>query len=1155
MIAHHLGAQRRCSVRLSAGVLTLVAGAAAWAGDSAQCLFYPHGAVPVSQSPRAIAAGDLGESAFDHIVTISPSGNLLSILETPGPGESYFERATIPVPPNTTGVVIADVTNDGLDDIVYLTESNATLTLLARTGEITFAGPVTVPVGATPTDLTAFAHSLAFGDEIAVVCTDGSIRVFGGALLAPIVSVTLDIGANPGRGLIVAGDFFGTGTPDSGLVVSFSQIAELNRISIQKGMLVPASFNVAPPSFRHTALAAGNLDGDGATDIVFAGTNLGSNLWGTVVNIPNPVVNSDSAGPAPVVDAIVGQFTDDTNADFVLLTDAGTDNGVAELYLGAGNGDNIDNIPNPVQRGPVAMVRLDADADGDDDFAVANAISSSVSIVLGNSPLGDPDVPLAFDAALGAGTSPSASAVGDFNGDGLLDIATTNRSSNNVSVRIATAPGRYGPERRFSVGIRPTGIAAGRLDPDTRDDLIVSNELTDNVSVLRWNAAGQTFFPATSVAVGDGPSDVVLGDFDNDGDLDAAVSLRNANSVRLLINNSGVFNPGDSAGTGGDPVRLAVGELTGTAGLDIAVACAGNGSASIIVGDNAGQIELTTNVIAAFFEVVDVAVADVDLDMIDDVLILSAAPPTLQVARGLGNEMFDELRSTFLPNTASSLAVGEIDGRLGVDVVVGTTDSRFQVLLSPQGTPFFLAQSVRVTGNNGGMRDVVLADLNNDGVDDVVATLSGVNQTAVALNIDRDGPAETVLSAAPTILPPGTIVEGTAVSISAPPFGQEIASFQWLRNGVPVSGDPFDQTQSPVLLISPASPNESGTYTIRGTNACGDAFISLPVELVVLVDPDRDDDGIPNQFDNCPDVFNPDQADDDNDGIGDRCEIVDDTDFDNDGTPDNTDNCPAFANADQSDIDGDGRGDACDNCPETANPNQADSNNDFVGDACTTNDDTDGDGVPNSQDNCPDVANELQEDADKDGVGDACDNCPDVSNPDQDPSACVTDSDKDGVPDDMDNCPFIANADQTDDDDDGRGNPCDNCPIVSNDQTDTDTDGVGDVCDNCPTVANPDQTDLLGCTLTEQARGDVTNGIGDACECDGDANRDGQITFADITTVLANFGTVWYECPGTCTDAGRCQGDANRDGFVSFLDITTVLANFGLSCTSTPVGR
>jgi hypothetical protein len=71
---------------------------------------------------------------------------------------------------------------------------------------------------------------------------------------------------------------------------------------------------------------------------------------------------------------------------------------------------------------------------------------------------------------------------------------------------------------------------------------------------------------------------------------------------------------------------------------------------------------------------------------------------------------------------------------------------------------------------------------------------------------------------------------------------------------------------------------------------------------------DSDGDNVPDDFDNCPLVSNPDQTDTDADGAGNTC----DADDDNDGVADTADNCPLTSNPDQADFDLDGIGDTCD---------------------------------------------------------------------------------------------------------------------------------------------------------------------------------------------------------------------------------------------------
>jgi len=174
-------------------------------------------------------------------------------------------------------------------------------------------------------------------------------------------------------------------------------------------------------------------------------------------------------------------------------------------------------------------------------------------------------------------------------------------------------------------------------------------------------------------------------------------------------------------------------------------------------------------------------------------------------------------------------------------------------------------------------------------------------------------------------------------------------------------------------------------------------------------------------------------------------------DSDGDGVADISDNCPMVPNGYCSldilycDVDGD----TVVTSQEQSAGKQADWNENGVGDAC---EDADGDGFDDYLDNCPGVSNADQDQAactdfDGDHVYDNVDNCIEDYNPEQD------DRDLDLVGDACDNCMFVANADQLDSDDDGFGDEC---------AKDYDGDGVLDDDDNCPLTFNPGQENTGG---------------------------------------------------------------------------------------------
>src|SRR5215831_15948926 len=83
----------------------------------------------------------------------------------------------------------------------------------------------------------------------------------------------------------------------------------------------------------------------------------------------------------------------------------------------------------------------------------------------------------------GAGTNPISVAVGDFNGDGVQDLAVANGNSNNVSVLLGNGDGTFQAAVNFDAGGGPVSVAVGDFNGDGVQDLAVANIGSFNVSV------------------------------------------------------------------------------------------------------------------------------------------------------------------------------------------------------------------------------------------------------------------------------------------------------------------------------------------------------------------------------------------------------------------------------------------------------------------------------------------------------------------------------------------------------------------------------------------------------------------------------------------------------------------------------------------------
>src|SRR5207302_875020 len=130
----------------------------------------------------------------------------------------------------------------------------------------------------------------------------------------------------------------------------------------------------------------------------------------------------------------------------------------------------------------------------------------------------------AMDLAVGA--SPYSVAMGDFNGDGHLDLAVANGGSNDVSVLLGNGDGTFRTAtvvQTFGTSMSPICVSVGDVNGDHKDDLAVCTVGVSAVTVLLGDGLGNFGSPQTFTFAGD-PESIAIRDFNGDGKPDLAVA-------------------------------------------------------------------------------------------------------------------------------------------------------------------------------------------------------------------------------------------------------------------------------------------------------------------------------------------------------------------------------------------------------------------------------------------------------------------------------------------------------------------------------------------------------------------------------------------------------------------------------------------------------
>jgi hypothetical protein len=349
--------------------------------------------------------------------------------------------------------------------------------------------------------------------------------------------------------------------------------------------------NFGPPRWldartNSLSVAVGDFNGDGKLDL--AVDNAGSPGTVSVLlgkgdgTFQAPI---NSAAGIPSHSMVVGDFNGDGKLDLAL---SAGDSGVVSVLLGNGDGTfqapvHYDAGTDPTIKVPVMWVAAgDFNRDGKLDLVVANKgtiannfTDSSVSVLLGN---GDGTFQAA--AEYGPVVNSYCVAVGDFNGDGNLDLAVANSGSLHVgagvSVLLGNGDGTFQSAVTYDAGVACVLVTVADFNGDGKPDLAV---LGPPDRVLLGNGDG-TFQSAIPFQAGGYSLSVAVADFNGDGKLDLAhANLANSQNPDgtvsvLLGNGDGTFQTAVTyaLGTNADPECVAVGDFNGDGKPDLAVA-------------------------------------------------------------------------------------------------------------------------------------------------------------------------------------------------------------------------------------------------------------------------------------------------------------------------------------------------------------------------------------------------------------------------------------------------------------------------------------------------------------------------------------------------------------------------------------------------------
>ncbi len=447
----------------------------------------------------------------------------------------------------------------------------------------------------------------------------------------------------------------------------------------------------------------------------------------------------------------------------------------SNIWTALGNGDGTFQTPTsasflPSKISPNANVAFaDFDGDGTLDFAATDAVTNQDEVFFGIS-TGGYIAPVLLSTPDGLYDS-CFDAAGDLNNDGKMDLVSAGANCNpadllqdKLTVYVNTSDGRFGngagvTGTYYPVGIRPEAVTIGDVNGDNNPDVITVTTQPGNIRVLLGNGDGtlQTPAPVGYATGGNVRTQAIMGDFNNDGNADLMVSDLEFSFVYLQGYGDGSFRSalnyysGPGGGFHPNGVGIASGDLNGDGIPDIVMGNFNNTATTgitVFISNPDGSMNTGVaynppgSTLLQF-----VGIADFNGDGKLDVAATNSANlegcincGVVEIFPGLGN-------GTFLMNPppptyptgqsatdSTRSALGEVVGDFNHDgwpdlAIVNNysgTTADVAILLNDRTGKFLAPVNYTLSAL---ATEITAADLNGDGVLDLVVPLYGTSTT------------------------------------------------------------------------------------------------------------------------------------------------------------------------------------------------------------------------------------------------------------------------------------------------------------------------------------------------------------------------------------------------------------------------------------------